>query len=667
MTAYDHAIAELKALLKSQKPEPYTGRARRPNNYRNAPEYKTWSAHRQEWAEQIRQWEATGLAIVESETRVEVTLYGRTVPETAFIRAPDGCIKLPPPERGQEDDPFPQWIPAIPVPRPKEKAEKFLERQTPLGWPWNLSDHLDRMMTRERIDLYREFAGNNKNDLHHNTYARERNYHCRDFTEQWLEAVKRLLDPRAISRLNRLAGQKVDYNLRNHNLAIASAEAVKAVAASNPGALAWWTRLADRPENAAGHNFRAPELPPHIWPFMTTEPETRRRGAATPIFPSHPGQIIAGARADYQAAGGARWKAMASQPAEHIAQQLDRHGPEAAAWLSEALSAAALPLPAPRPEPAPPVPRATVVQETMTGRMFGDPPAETARPRPGRPKAPAAIPLQPPLEIKLMLLEIHRRNRRDTSTDSRKRSLLNFGGAARNPAEEGHRRTAIRQAAILAGRHYAGAPRTEPNTRGRQRLTMEFEDLADYIFADPAAAARATTWKGLRKASARWHQANNLRTMQEHLLEEARLKSEALSGWQTPITEVDLEPGVTATVLTSAQELVQEAVNLDHCVGGIGYASQCADGKTRIIHIHPAPEVHDPEAPDHRGTTLEIYLNGRHWSQGQHRGRFNRPPTDAEARWGKRFMQLWQKAMKDRADRILKELSENEDQEQDEE
>lgn len=207
----------------------------------------------------------------------------------------------------------------------------------------------------------------------------------------------------------------------------------------------------------------------------------------------------------------------------------------------------------------------------MTERMFG--PSPPASPKPGRPRATA-------------------KSRCSTS--------------AAPPSTRPKTATAVRQAAILVGRHYAGRPCTELNTRGRQQLTMVFEDLTDYIFADPKATARATVWNGLKKASARWRHANSLRTMRENLLEEAKLKSEALSGWQTPITGVELDPGSKARALTSSNELIRESVNLDKCAAGAGYAHQCAAGQTRIIHIHPQRGSKRLKAPDQCGATREV-------------------------------------------------------------
>ena len=192
---------------------------------------------------------------------------------------------------------------------------------------------------------------------------------------------------------------------------------------------------------------------------------------------------------------------------------------------------------------------------------------------------------------------------------------------------------------------------------------MEIEDLADYILTRPKPPPAPHLEKA-EKASAHWRHVHNLRIMRQNLLEAAKHHSRLLSGWQTPITAIEPEPGVTATVLTSAQELARESLNLAHCVGSERYAEGCADGNTRIIHIQPSPAVEDPDAPDGCGTTLEIYVSGNAWRQGQHRGRHNRAPTPAEECWARIFLERWRQAMKQRADRILRELAENEEYEE---
>lgn len=669
MTRYQTAITELKEILAAQPPEPYAGRHRRPNNYRNSTEYRKWGERRLEWMERIIGWEAEGLEAGEAEGRVEVTFHGRTVPGTVFIRRPDGCVKFLPATPYIYGEPFPEWAPAIAVPRPKEDLGKFLHRQSTSDCTWELRYKLDRMLRRERIDIYREFERNNRNDLHYDKYVRNRNGHCLDALHEWLEALRRILDYKALSRLSKLTGQPAAYNLRNHNLAIVGADAIKAAAWTNPGAAAWWMRLADHQGRAAEPHRRGLLLPEHLRPFMVNEPEEWRSSPnpvpVTPVFPKHPGMIIACAKSDYEKHGGARWKALAGQPAQHIAQQLERHGIQGTLWLSEVLGDAALPdretEGPPEPAPPPAAPCRAPVQELL-------PLPAAPKPEPARDAAPPPGKAQPPLEIKLMLLELRGLSNSPNRilNDNRKRPLLNFGNVRLNPDQENAAPAAVRRTALLACRRYAGAPDSGPTSLERRRRNMEFEDLADYLFDRPAAAARATTWKGLLKASARWHHAHNLQAMRDKLLAEAKERSQMLNGWETPFNEIELEPGVTARVLTSAQELAEESLQLSHCVSNLRYAHHCMEGHTRIIHIQPSPEAADPEAPDRRGTTLEIFLVDNEWRIGQHRGRHNRAPTPAEAGWARAFLTHWRRAMNERADRILRTLPENDDPDEDE-
>ena len=424
--------------------------------------------------------------------------------------------------------------------------------------------------------------------------------------------MRRLLHPQALTELGRLTGQPAENNLRNHNLAVTSLPAIRQAARTNPGALAWWMRLMNQPNELWRTSAQDRQLPPQYQPFVKPEPPENPGSPGpnlkplTPVFPQHPGQIIQCARQDYLAQGGARWKSLASQPAEHIAQQLNRHGPQAAVRLSEALSEAA--------------------------------PAGQRQPGANLPMPNLNPPPEAPLTIKLMLLET-RENLLELNPENRRlRRLLSAGHRPVSQQKRRHLEPAIRRAARNALRHYAGRP--EPDRKERNKLSRKFEDLADYLAAEPEAAARAATWQGLNKASHRWHQELQLQTLREELKQEYQISPEELKGWPAPLTEWRSELGFTARTLTSAEALIRESLDLNHCVGGPAYAESCAEGLTRIVHLQPA----DNPKPG-KGTTLELYLEAGRWRIGQHRGRHNRSATPQETKWAQALLKQWRQAL----------------------
>lgn len=614
------AMGELREILEAQPPEPYTGRPRRPNGYRDTPEYRKWVKDRQEWIGRLLQWETAGLEVPESDRRAEIRFYGETVPGTAFERRPDGCIKHHPAQPYITPEPFPEWAPDHPTPKPKEKIGSFLDRLGHAVTIWYVSRHMDNLLERHGAYMHSQFYRNNKNDLLYQDYVRDRGRSYVGIQRRWLEAVRRIMDPKAIAALSKLAGQPMHCNLRNHNLAVSCLRVIQEAAAANPGAVAWWLRLVNNPEDLAHAYTPKLKAKKNLREFLAPIPgrfhydEDPETGPMEFAFPRHPGQIIGCARQDYRAQGGDRWKALTVQPAADLADQIRRHDPDGAVWMTGILSAAALPQP-PQPEPEPePMPAPEALMNPLFGPAAGTKALAPARRRPHTPKPP---PLQPPPEVKIMLLELWDKLKGIHRTGNRKKPLLTIGRMPRNEATDAPRAAALRQLAVLACRHLAGQPATAANTRERSRLKLQFEDLADYVFAEPEAAVRAATWKGLNKASGRWHRANNLRTMRENLAQQAREQSQVLSGWHSPILELESDDGFRARVITSAQELIEESDRLNHCVGGVMYAQACASGQTRIVHLHPKPGFFDPDAPDGLGTTLELYLYGGRWQPGQ--------------------------------------------------
>lgn len=335
MSRYQQAISEFREILKTQPPEPYAGRKRRPNGYRNQPEYRQWQQDRQKWAGKLLDWHRDGIDVYGDALEAKVTLYGETVTGTAYRKQPAGWILYEAdqplyerPERCEE------WAPKVRMPGARESLALVFEHdhKKSLQW-WDLKRRIQNMTDRQEIRVYSEFMLNNKNEDGLREYDKELEVICGQARTRWAEAVRILLDPGAVTRLRKWTGQKAEHNLLNHNLAVAGAGPLSEAAKTNPGALAWWMR--DIEERSERWHSREEKPPP-------------------PPIPKHPGEIIARVKTEYAAAGGKRWKALASQPASHVAAMLERHGRKATAWLTEAISEAMPPEPAPPPAPAPP-------------------------------------------------------------------------------------------------------------------------------------------------------------------------------------------------------------------------------------------------------------------------------------------------------------------------
>ena len=628
MSRYQEAVEQLKQILLEQPREPYTGRKRRPNGYASRAEYILWEENRLRWSKRILEWHRNGLSVDNDGDRAEVLLYGATVPGVRIEKQPDGWLRYEEPGADPEER-----APAIRLPGVKESLETVFEYDHKYGggW-WNLKTFVTDMLRQDGVNVSYEYTRNNNNGSGLVQYDRELNHICDDLRDKWAEAVRDLVDHKAVSRLRKWTGQKANYDLRNHNLSLLSQGPLMETAAANPGALGWWMFSYEHPERKS--RLEPPELPP---------------------FPRHPGEIIGVVRQEYAEAGGKHWKALAAQPADHVAVCLRKHGRKAVAWLSGPLSEARLPG------------RTETLTEQQENRESRRRQAQTdfmpLMPPPEPPpvkKELKAAPgkskqQQPPLEIKLILLELYGQNRGDFNRRHNFMGQLNIRGN-RTKEEQEQAEAAIRRVAALACRNYAGKPGMSENSRRKDATIREFQDLSDFLFDSPEQAARAGTWDGLKKAGRRWHGERNLMALRQKLAEEKEKRAMMLKDWETPLQEYRSPRGFRARVLTSSDELIEESVRLSHCVGSISYADQCVQGTTRIVHIDPPPEwggIEDYNPGEPPGTTLEISLVNNQWADCQHRGYMNRPPENEERTWAAEFLEVWREAIEKRRQEIL--------------
>lgn len=592
------AAAELREIL-SRRPEP-------PPYYH----HKGVSP----WEEELGRWRVKGLRVRQDAARSQtwVELYGQPVPGTLMSRQPDGSIHCRNWDTEPDDPPPPDWTPPLELPGSNQDLDKFLEdnhcRQDPdARWPLLrlVSNHIRQLLTQDPdLDLRSVITAASSGGIGRRT------------EKEWIAAATAQMDPKALTRLRRWTGHDIKRNLQNYNLAMKCGAFLEEMSQANPGAVAWWyagRRRRKERQDRLRHRYNAQaEGPPPPWLAA----------------PAHPGEIIAQAKREFHEAdgGNAGWKALTAQPATHVADLLKKESRESAVWVAETLAAANLPEAEPDQDPRKP----KAVQQSLL--------ATPARPR-----------VQPPAEVKLLMARLAKRTiAPGRELDARRHYLVGLSAKLPKWPERDQEdiRRGLRRMGELAFKHFAGSP-PSPNKPAAEERQRQFNHIADYVFAEPQAAARATAWTGLLKASAEWHSEARLRREREDLAEVTKLNFHLGGPWEENVyfQTLDSPAGFTARLLQSAAELIEEAETLQHCVGSIQYARWCADGYTRLFRLEPAGAP--PGAtPRTLATTVELAKHGEHefWEIGQHTGWRNRPPTDREKRWADELVRQWNQA-----------------------
>lgn len=626
------AIPRLLAIIADEPPEPESAK-RRPQERQYNREYHRWQNDIEEWKSRIGEWQKDGLRAVSGPdgNAVHVELYGESVPETKIALRPDGSIAFRP-WQGDPDDPPPcGWTPPLELPKPGQNLEKFQEKNAKRNdhhAQWGLR-HCAGSLLRERLEQEDSLSAK------HLTLAATFGESAAPAETEWISLTRNMLDPKALPRLKQWTGQDVRFHLQNYNLAVLAAATLSELARNNPGALAWWmirreahNDIAERRQSA----YTNPGGPKPPWSAV----------------PRHPGEIISQVRNEFRQAGGTQWKAFASQPAAHATEILKKEGPESAAWIAAALAQADLPERKPEPPPRKKPAKTSVRQGTLQ--------------EPGDPEPAGKLREQPPVHVKLTMARLAKLPRAPGhELDLQRRYLV--GMIPRMPPwpnkDPEKTAAAMTRMAALAFRAYAGAGPAGFSEKGAKEIQTEFNEIADYIFAEPEAAARATTWRGLRKATDDWHSDASLR-LQRLQLEEAIAKGgpKFNQEWDAPLTEWTSPSGFAARLLKNTADLLQEAELLRHCVGNIAYAGLCRDGTSRIFHLEPQGLPQD--GPDYQArqraeaTTVGLSPSvGQQWAVYQHTGYRNRAPSPKETGWAQELLNQWNRAA---ADELLKDL-----------
>lgn len=665
MPLHKDPIKELHALESRRPQEPFLDRPRRPNGYRYTPEYQDWEkatqAHEREL---LLWWQANLLISSPGPGRVEIRLANRRLPGCQFEMTPEGYARIAP-EYAQIMYPqvksvAPYWTKPLEVPGRTQKIEAFAKDNRSRdddSRSWDLShpiSHLETQVLKERYQL----PGRQLRSFRWQLY---------EVLEDFIGQVRELLDPEPFRFLNRLNGGAPGkpWTLLDYNLAVHSRDVLEKTAAATPGAVAVWLYLWQE-------QVLFPTPPGGGRPYREQDQHP------PPVFPEHPAEVIKPVKDwfDREAATPC-WKALATQPAEHVRRQLRRQrnikspiydGPSnwnIAIWMAERLRTAnikgkaapppkAQPQPRetpppPRPEPAAPTTAQLAMLETGNAPAAAPEPhkPEAAAPRPAPPPPP-----EPPLPLKLLLADLRfARTAPGVDLNRRRRGM---GMPPRGPLAEApdtDRREvekALDHLVELALRHHAGDSAKYDSKDARKSLQAYLENITDYCWGQPAQALQSRTLPGIAKASERWHQDHVLRQIAAQLAaveaEIARAAEENSDAavewtreWPCPLYDHQ-EQHWQARYLPNAYELLKESIVMDHCVGAKEYRYDCESGHTRIFHLQPRPPGAaadwQPNLAQARqeGSTLDLYCPNPadrrpRWQERQHRCYKNALPT----------------------------------------
>ena len=267
-----------------------------------------------------------------------------------------------------------------------------------------------------------------------------------------------------------------------------------------------------------------------------------------------------------------------------------------------------------------------------------------------------------PLFLKLLLPEL--RFARSAPGARRNQDRRRLGMPDQGPMGRGgdldpdQAAAALDHLATLVLRQFAQLAELKPKTWEHRQLKSQLQDLADYCWAEPAAARQAATYRGLEKSSHRWHQDHQLRQIAAELA--AQREADA-TPWELPCPlPAYQDQNWQATYLTCPADLLIESTIMNHCVGGQRYQQECRYGHSRIYHLQPRPRRAPADwkpnelAKRNHGSTVQLVnmsiagdQGSERWMPSQHRGFMNRLPTPEEDAFAIRLADALNRAVAD--------------------
>ena len=155
------------------------------------------------------------------------------------------------------------------------------------------------------------------------------------------------------------------------------------------------------------------------------------------------------------------------------------------------------------------------------------------------------------------------------------------------------------------------------NTRMQRESMNQFSDAITYTqrMTLEGKEITATTWRGLLKATHRWHQRINREATMQQWNAIVSDNGGKLRTWEPTLGHFQHQD-VTATELTDEHMLLQEALAMNHCVHL--YGSRAEQGTIRIFSL--------TQESGSRATASIILRKGG-WQEEQTRGQSNHPTT----------------------------------------
>ena len=204
--------------------------------------------------------------------------------------------------------------------------------------------------------------------------------------------------------------------------------------------------------------------------------------------------------------------------------------------------------------------------------------------------------------------------------------LLGIGSGTKLTPEPGDlREENLKKVARLAIGHER--PKKESHTESR-RARENITDAMTYAHqaATEGSQITAKTWNGLTKAVHRWHERMNEQKTRGEWERMVSANEGKIRSWE-PLLRLWEDEEMTATELTDEYMLLEEALEMKHCVHLYGQSAE--KGEVRVFAIQ--------SKEGERATTSMVRRNGN-WTQAQTRGYKNHPVSTNIQEWARKMV-----------------------------
>ena len=172
-------------------------------------------------------------------------------------------------------------------------------------------------------------------------------------------------------------------------------------------------------------------------------------------------------------------------------------------------------------------------------------------------------------------------------------------------------------------------------------------EITDYVrhLTNQGLALRSKTWRGLAKASRRWHrelQERNITLEWDRILNS---QGGRIYAWNSLLQKTTLK-GFEFTPLTDQEQLREEATAMSHCV--VGYGTACKKGDSRIFRMkQDGQHMGTVEIRRSTGPRERTERHGERWTVSQAKGPHNHPLSseagEAAQKLAEAYQMAWQR------------------------